>query len=65
VLIKNNIIGVLVDSIGSNSVPTLAVSNTEIYNTTNFGILGRETKLMEKILSLPIMGNLLWHVQLG
>ena len=45
VLIKNSIIGVLVDSIGSNTVPTLAVSNTEIYNTSNFGILGRETNI--------------------
>lgn len=44
-LIKNSIIGILADSIGNNSAPTLSVKNTEIYNTTNFGILGRETHI--------------------
>lgn len=45
VLIKNSIIGILVDSIGDNSSPTLSVKNTQIYNTSNFGILGRETHI--------------------
>ena len=44
-LIKNGIIGVLIDSIGSTSTPTLKLQNTEIYNQTNFGILARETNL--------------------
>lgn len=43
--IKNGIIGVLIDSIGSNSVPTLKLENTEIYNHSNFGILARETNI--------------------
>lgn len=45
-LIKNSIIGVLVDSIGNQSVPTLLIKNTEIYNTSNFGLLGRETNVV-------------------
>ena len=44
--IKNGIIGVLVDSIGSNSTPTLTLKNTEIYNNSNYGLLGRETNIL-------------------
>jgi hypothetical protein len=43
--IKNGIIGILIDSIGSNSAPTLKLENTEIYNNSNFGILARETNI--------------------
>jgi hypothetical protein len=43
--IKNGIIGILIDSIGSNSTPTLRLQNTEIYNHSNFGILARETNI--------------------
>ena len=43
--IKNGIIGMLVDSITS-STPTLTLSNTEIFNHSNFGILGRETSIV-------------------
>ena len=43
-IIKNNTIGILVDSIG-NTNPTLQLKNTQIYNTANFGILGRETNI--------------------
>ncbi len=43
--IKNGIIGILVDSIGSNNLPTLRLSNTEIYNQTSFGILGRQANI--------------------
>lgn len=46
VLIKNSVIGILVDSIGNNSSPTLSVKNTQIYNTSNFGILGRQTHIV-------------------
>ena len=43
--IRNGIIGILVDSIGSASTPTLKLRNTEIYNHSNFGILARETNI--------------------
>lgn len=44
-LIKNNIIGILMDSVGSESEPSLQIDNTEIYNTANFGLLGRATNI--------------------
>lgn len=44
-VIKNGIIGVLVDSLETPSRPTLRLENTEIYNHSNFGILGRETNI--------------------
>ncbi|MGJ8743833.1 hypothetical protein [Polaribacter sp.] len=43
--IKNGIVGILIDSIGSNTAPTLKLQNTEIYNHANFGILARETNI--------------------
>lgn len=43
-LIKNNEIGVLVDSIG-NTNPTLQIANTQIYNTSSFGMIGRSTNI--------------------
>lgn len=43
--IKNGVIGILVDSLGSGTSPTLRLSNTEIYNHSNFGILARETNI--------------------
>lgn len=43
--IKNGVIGILIDSIGSGTTPTLKLQNTEIYNHSNFGILARETNI--------------------
>ncbi|MFT6959291.1 MAG: hypothetical protein ACJA17_000379 [Polaribacter sp.] len=43
--IKNGVIGILIDSIGTTSAPTLKLQNTEIYNHSNFGILARETNI--------------------
>ena len=44
-LIKNNIIGILMDSVSGGSEPALQIDNTEIYNTSNFGLLGRATHI--------------------
>lgn len=44
-IIKNATAGIIIDSIGSNNAPTLTIKNTEIYNSTNFGILARETNI--------------------
>ena len=52
-IIRNGIIGVLVDSLGSNA-PTLTIKNTEIYNNSNYGILGRETNISGENL---VIGN--------
>ncbi|WP_435262118.1 hypothetical protein [Tenacibaculum sp. nBUS_03] len=45
-LIKNGIVGILVDSIGHNTTPTLTIKNTEIYNNSSYGILGRNTNIL-------------------
>lgn len=44
-IIKNASIGIISDSIGNSSSPTLIIKNTQIYNSSNFGILGRETNI--------------------
>ena len=43
--IRNGIIGILIDSLGSGTSPTLKLENSEIYNNSNFGILARETNI--------------------
>jgi hypothetical protein len=43
-IIKNASAGIIIDSI-SNTSPTLTIKNTQIYNSTNFGILGREANI--------------------
>ncbi|CAM1361239.1 conserved hypothetical protein [Tenacibaculum sediminilitoris] len=42
--IKNAAVGLLVDGQNTSS-PTLTIKNTEIYNNTNYGILGRNTHI--------------------
>ena len=44
-IIKNASIGIIMDSIGSSTTPTLTLKNTEIYNSSNYGLLGRETNI--------------------
>ena len=44
-IIKNGTIGIISDSIANNSSPTLTIKNTQIYNNSNFGILGRSTNI--------------------
>ena len=44
-VIKNASAGIIIDSIGSNITPTLTIKNTQIYNSLNYGILGRETNI--------------------
>ena len=45
-IIKNASSGVIMDSIGSNTSPSLTIKNTQIYNSLNFGLLGRETNIL-------------------
>lgn len=44
-IIKNASAGIIVDSIGSTNSPTLTIKNTQIYNSSNYGILARETNI--------------------
>ncbi|MFD0993023.1 hypothetical protein [Tenacibaculum geojense] len=53
-IIKNGTIGILVDSLGTNNNPTLFTANTEIYNQSSFGILGREAEITAENL---VIGN--------
>ena len=53
-LIRNNTLGLLVDSIGDPTEPTLRLRNTEIYNTSNFGLLGRSAHIRGENL---VIGN--------
>ncbi|MCK5815279.1 MAG: hypothetical protein KAH07_04985 [Flavobacteriaceae bacterium] len=43
--IKNGSVGIVMDSIGSNVAPTLTIKNTELYNHSNYGLLGRATNI--------------------
>jgi len=52
--IKNSIVGILVDSIGSTTTPTLHIKNSQIHNSSNYGILGRETNIIGENL---VIGN--------
>ena len=63
--IKNGVIGILIDSIGSNSSPTLQLSNTEIYNHSNFGILARETNIKAHNLVVGSAGQASLAVTVG
>lgn len=53
-VIKNGVIGILVDSLSTNTPPTLTIKNTEIYNNSNYGILGRNTNILGENL---VIGN--------
>ncbi len=44
-IIKNASAGIIADSIGNNTAPTLTIKNSQIYNSSDYGILGRETTI--------------------
>jgi hypothetical protein len=52
--IKNGIIGILVDSIGTPTDPTLTIKNTQIYNHSNYDMLAREANVLGENV---VMGN--------
>ena len=56
-IIKNAAAGIIIDSIGSNTSPTLIIKNTQIYNSSNFGILGRETSILGENLVINNSGQ--------
>jgi len=43
--IKNNVVGILMDSNDGGSDPTLTLSDVQIYNTSNIGLLGRTANI--------------------
>ena len=44
-IIKNATIGIISDSISDNPSPSLVISNTEIYNSSKIGLLGRSSNI--------------------
>ena len=43
--IKNASIGILIDSIGSDTKPTLKINNSEIYNSASYGMLAKQSNI--------------------
>lgn len=56
-IIKNASAGIIMDSIGSTSSPTLTIKNSQIYNSLNYGILGRETNILGENLVINNSGQ--------
>ena len=52
--IRNNTIGILIDSVGNESDAGLKMSNVEIYNTSSFGVLSRTSRIQGSNL---VVGN--------
>lgn len=44
-IVKNATHGFIVDSLTSDSSPTLTIKNTQIYNSSNFGLIGRASAI--------------------
>ncbi len=63
-VIKNSTIGLLVDAYNGTDV-TLNISNTEIYNSSNFGILGRQTAIEGENLVIANAGQALLACTIG
>lgn len=63
--IKNGTIGILVDSIGSPTLPTLSIKNSQIYNQSSFGILGRETHIKGENLVIGNTGQISLAATIG
>ena len=45
-IIKNGTVGILVDDNENTATPTLILKNTEIYNNSNYGVLGRNANIL-------------------
>jgi len=63
--IKNATIGLLVDSNITTAAETLAVNNTQVYNTTSFGILARNAKITAKNMVVANNGKASFSAMLG
>ncbi|OSY87962.1 hypothetical protein WH52_07955 [Tenacibaculum holothuriorum] len=56
-IIKNGIIGIWADNIDNATSSTLTLKNTEIYNNSNYGILGRSTNILGENLVIGKSGQ--------
>ncbi len=57
VIIKNNDIGIVTDSLVSLNQPGLILKNVQIYNTSSFGILGRNAHVKAENVVVANNGN--------
>ncbi len=53
-IIKNGVVGILIDDNENTASPTLIIKNTEIYNNSNYGLLGRNANITGENL---VIGN--------
>lgn len=63
-IIKNSTIGLLVDATNGTDI-TLEIKNTQIYNASNFGILGRQTTIEGENLVIANAGQSLLACTVG
>ena len=63
--IKNATIGILSDENADATTDKLTISNTQIYNSTNFGILGRNTSIKGENLVINNSGQSSFAATLG
>ncbi len=56
-IIKNASVGIIMDSSGDNEmIPTLSIKNSQLYNHSNYGILGRQTNILGENLVINNVG---------
>ncbi len=63
--IKNATVGVLMDSNDGGSTPTLTISNTQIYNSSNVGLLARTGNVLGENLVINNAGQVALNCSLG
>ncbi len=63
--IKNGTVGILSDSNADAATDKLTITNTQIYNSSNYGILGRNTSINAKNLVINNSGQVSFAATLG
>ena len=64
-IIKNGTVGVVVDSVGNSSKPTLTIKNTQIYNHSSVGMMARGSYIEGENLVINNCGQVSLALQIG
>ncbi len=64
-IIKNGTVGVVVDSVGNSSKPTLSIKNTQIYNHSSVGMMARGSSIEGENLVINNCGQVSLALQIG
>jgi len=64
-IIKNGTVGVVVDTLGNSSNPTLTIKNTQIYNHSSVGMLARGSYVEGENLVINNCGEVSLALQIG